>query len=477
MPNIAEILAGQHGLAGVQQLLAGAPMRRVLRQALRQLLDQPDRLGACRLQRAKFKPGRKLTAYFDLDLRPQNGADACTRSLAVTWMRPESASQAEPEAAGQPLQAAAIQRGIATPFQQLLTTVPEWGMKIEVSPLDVRYPQLLRLSDPRTVREQLAALDAGELSPVASDYTITTIRYRPGQRHVLRYTPVATTGRPVGQGTVFAKLYPDSSGQRFFTMANQMADWLTTQTPNVTALRPLAYLPADTTVLYPWANGVALSQQLHRPQRTLASCLTQVGAALRALHRAPATYAQGLPPHDLAAEVKSIARTCEHIDRLLPAVGQTIHALLEQAQACYARLPQEAPTFIHGDFKADHVLVAPQEGNGATGNNQPRLTLIDFDSYTLADPAFDIGKFLADLDWWYTQNQQPGLMEAQNAFLAGYNLDAAHPRLRRARVWAALIQIKMTAHRVPLFDPAWPSQTATQIARAATGLGCIEAAA
>lgn len=476
MQNIAELLSGQHGLAGVQQLLSGAPMRRVLRHALHTLLEQPDRLGACRLQRAKFKPGRKLTAYFDLDLGPQNRAGAGPRSMAVTWTPGESAPQAELEAAGQTMQTEAIQRGVAAPFQQLITTVPAWGMKIEVSPLDPRYPQLARLSDPQYVCDLLATVKCGELSPVARDYAITTIRYRPGQRHVLRYAPLAAAKRPTNQGTVFAKLYPDPSGQRFFTIAHQMADWLTAQTPHVTALRPLAYIPEDSTVLYPWANGVPLSQQLHRPNRTVVSYLTQVGAALRALHSAPSINSQGAetPSHALVAEVKAIARTCEHMNRLLPSVGETIHALLEQAQICYARLPEEAPTFIHGDFKADHILIAPPEGDGAAGRSLARLTLIDFDSYALADPAFDIGKFLADLDWWYTQYQQPGLLQAQNAFLAGYNLVPDHPRLRRAQIWAALIQLKMTAHRVPLFDRTWSSQTATQIARIAHELAGIK---
>ncbi|CAN5646556.1 hypothetical protein BH10CHL1_BH10CHL1_40680 [soil metagenome] len=466
MQKLVEILSGQHELAGIQQLLSGAPMRRVLRDALRNLMDQPERLGACRLQRAKFKPGRKLTAYDDLELRPQNGAGACTRSIAVTWMLPEYAAQAEPEAAWQTLQAEAIQRGIATPFCQLMTTVPAWGMKLQVSPLDPRYPQLARLADPAYVRDLLAAPAA------ASDYAITSIRYRPGQRHVLRYEPVTAASHPTGQGTVFAKLYPDPSCQRFFTTTNQMANWLTAQLPDATVLRPRAYAPEDNVILYPWAQGAPLSQRLGRPKHALLSCLAQVGAALRALHRAPSTFTQCIgagsaPSQVLAAEAKSVIHACEHIDSLLPAVGQTIHALLDQAQACYATLPQEPPTFIHGDFKADHVLVAPAEDN----HSRAHLTLIDFDSCTLADPAIDIGKFLADLDWWYTKYQQPGLSEAQNAFLAGYNLNPTDPRLHRAQVWATLIQIKMTAHRVPLFDRDWSAQTKAMIDGAVRRLG------
>jgi aminoglycoside phosphotransferase (APT) family kinase protein len=136
-----------------------------------------------------------------------------------------------------------------------------------------------------------------------------------------------------------------------------------------------------------------------------------------------------------------------------------INGLLQDAQDLYAALPQEAPTLIHGDFKADHVLLAAAP--------RPSLTLIDFDSCALADPAFDIGKFLADLDWAYAGANQRGLVHAQEDFLRGCNLDPSHPRLRRARIIEALILVKITAHRAPLFDKAWTARTTALIERAA----------
>ena len=62
-----------------------------------------------------------------------------------------------------------------------------------------------------------------------------------------------------------------------------------------------------------------------------------------------------------------------------------------------AGLPQEEPGFTHSDFKADHVLVTPQG-----------LALIDFDTCSLADPALDVGKFLADLDYWFANFGRDG---------------------------------------------------------------------
>ncbi len=123
---------------------------------------------------------------------------------------------------------------------------------------------------------------------------------------------------------------------------------------------------------------------------------------------------------ELAGEIAAIARTCEHIQVLLPDAGRTIGALLARAAGAYAALPQEAPTFIHGDFKADHVLLAPGS----------RLTLIDFDTCGLGDPAYDLGKFMADLAWWaHGAGRTQAPAAAWSAFLGGYGLPAGHPRL------------------------------------------------
>ena len=94
---------------------------------------------------------------------------------------------------------------------------------------------------------------------------------------------------------------------------------------------------------------------------------------------------------------------------LLPAAWREIQALLGEAAAAYGALPQEADGFIHGDFKADHVLVE------STG----RLTLIDFDACGLGDPAYDIGKFLADLAWAYAGCPACDLEAARAAFFGG----------------------------------------------------------
>ena len=118
-------------------------------------------------------------------------------------------------------------------------------------------------------------------------------------------------------------------------------------------------------------------------------------------------------------EIRLTARANEHIRALLPAEYARVQEILERVSAVLAGLPQEEPGFTHSDFKADHVLVRPQG-----------LALIDFDTCSLADPALDVGKFLADLDYWFANFGREDPEPVQEQFLAGYARGApGGPRL------------------------------------------------
>ncbi len=127
-------------------------------------------------------------------------------------------------------------------------------------------------------------------------------------------------------------------------------------------------------------------------------------------------------------ELSAVSRASEHLAHLLPEGAITIERILSRAVDQYSRLPGEAPTLLHGDFKLDH-LWASRAG----------LNLIDFDSSRLGDPGADIGKLLADLRWWFTLMRRPGLEAAQRAFLEGYGAAGVNGRLARARLWEALL--------------------------------------
>ncbi|PYU18233.1 MAG: hypothetical protein DMG30_28470 [Acidobacteria bacterium] len=438
----------------IQRMLLSPAARRMLRDQVRALLAPRAVLGRCHLRDVIFRPGCKLTAYLDVLVRVGTTQRYRVRPIAVIWGSATDADRGGEGGDITKLQAEAVRRGVAAPFLQLMADFPEWSMHVWVSPLDARFTQLVRVSDPRRVREMLADAcasgHAGSDQRRISDYTVTAIRYRPGKRHVLRYDPVD----PAKGGTLFAKLYIGENGARAFRMANRTADWLAECGESVNCLRPLAYVGEDAVVLYPRVCGTPLSGDLPCPCDRLARCLERVGAALHTLHRLPEAVAGPLEVRNFVTEIQAIAWASSHIPALLPEVGSAIEALLDRARELHARLPQEQPTFTHRDFKSEHVWVGPGG-----------LTLIDFDRSRLADPALDVGTLLADLRWWCATYDLPGLAQAQKRFLAGYVPGAPKERLLRARLYQAIKLVKMTVIRVcTRFSTTGPPEPRTWLA-------------
>ena len=85
--RLAAALAGQDGAEGARWMLRASAPRALLRQQLAAMLPAGQPLGPCRLRRAKYKPGRRLNAWYDVDL----GA-AGRRPIAVTWEEPPPAA-------------------------------------------------------------------------------------------------------------------------------------------------------------------------------------------------------------------------------------------------------------------------------------------------------------------------------------------------------------------------------------------------
>src|SRR5207302_9457014 len=177
--------------------------------------------------------------------------------------------------------------------------------------------------------------------------------------------------------------------------------------------------------------------------------------ALCTLHLLPPGLVDPLgPPPDFAAEIRLIAKKTNYISTRLPEVGSAIEALLDRARELHARLPQEPPTFTHGDLKSEHIWVAPG-----------RITLMDFDTSHLADPALDLGCFLADWQFWNV-TCHVGLEKMQESFLAGYSPGVPKERLIGARLYEAIELVKCAVRRVQLFEHDWVHRTAALVERA-----------
>jgi thiamine kinase-like enzyme len=456
--NPEDILSGKAGLAGIQQALNGQSSRRLLRSEAESMLRPGYRAGSFHLTRAKFKPERKLLAYFTFPVLDAAGNASKTVHLAVAWQKKLDGTTHTDD--WERIQQEADQAGLMPVQRQLWRETLDQGIMLQVWPFDPEFPQLVRLGNPSYVAGMFASLG---IAPGPKQLpSVTAIRYRPGERHVLRYEiSLPETSAGAGQ-RLYAKLY--SNGQdatRAFGIANRVVDWLDASNRGLQGNRPQAMSQEEAVIFYPHASGIPLSHQLHRSRRWLAAQLQIIGRGLATLHNGPETLQSELKQNTFTNEVKVVKRASEHIQVLLPETYDNILEILDKLERSYSNLPQEKPTFTHSDFKADHLLCTPQG-----------LTLIDFDTCKLTDAALDIGKFLADLEWWFTLKGISRVEEAHAELLKGYSGEEktdqiVHERLARARLFHVLILVKIVVRRVPIYKTEWATMTARMIERAA----------
>jgi hypothetical protein len=456
--NRAAVLNPEAGITAIQWAVTSRQPRQMLRRRLAEMLEPGCRIGPLHLSRVKYKPHRKLLAYYNFTVSDPHTGRTRTVPLAVTWG--PLAAPPEQESLDQQsieMQAEAGRRGLLSPFLQLQQDIPEWGVRVQVWPLDPAFPQLVRLGSPGYAQRLFQS--SGIAIPFEDEdcVKITPIRYRPGERHVLRYQ-VLTGDDPAETNRLYAKLYQDSqSAARAYRIAHRVVNWLESNLAGLQGVRPAGISEEDAVILYPHAAGIPLSKQLHRSPAWLDRQLQLVGKALSSLHDGPETLTLDLEETTFAKEVKVITRAGEHVQVLLPETGAILQRILVRAQELHASLPQEKPTFTHSDFKSDHLLIGPAG-----------ITLIDFDTCALADPALDIGKFLADLEWWHEQAGVYAFERAQQAFLRGYQNTDKLGRLARAQLWHSLILAKIAIRRARLYSRNWATLTTKMIRRSET---------
>ena len=83
----------------------------------------------------------------------------------------------------------------------------------------------------------------------------------------------------------------------------------------------------------------------------------------------------------------------------------------------------------------------------------------------------EIGKFMADLDWWFTLKGISGVEAAQAEVLKGYLGDGKphqpiNERFARANLFYVLILTRIVLRRVPIYKKEWATTTERMIERA-----------
>jgi aminoglycoside phosphotransferase (APT) family kinase protein len=251
----------------------------------------------------------------------------------------------------------------------------------------------------------------------------------------------------------------DASGARAVEVATYLRGRVARETPRAAVALPLGYVAEDAAALWWNVPGVPLSTRLTAGSTRPVQVVVEAGRVLRVLHESPTGPASLLRrggPGAVHAEATETLRAGEHVRALLPDVGGTYEQCVSDVVEALDRTPGEAQVVSHGDFKSDNLVV-----------HDDRLTILDLDRAAWADPARDLGKFLADLRWWCPE--PAGAASLTGWFRTGYGV-GDEERWERARLWAALFRLRMTARRLPVHDVDWTAEVRSRVADVAEGL-------
>ena len=195
-------------------------------------------------------------------------------------------------------------------------------------------------------------------------------------RFVLRVLVRSRTGQ---ERAYAVKVYADDFGEQVWAHSRALAARLRRNHDG--PCLPTRYVSSERALVFPWVDGAFLSEIVgdRKPQ------LLRRAARLAAnLHRVPIVPEPATTAQMFVAETQG---RCDRLRRRWPETTGLIEPLLVAIQDAATLLDPAEPAPIHGDLAAGQFLW--------TGD---RLVLLDLDMFGYADPAYDAGHFLAQLE-------------------------------------------------------------------------------
>jgi hypothetical protein len=271
-------------------------------------------------------------------------------------------------------------------------------MVVHVWPIDGELPTLVEATDPRRMLEVFReTLPETMGQPFAvEDCEVELVSYRRRQRCVLRYT---VAGRAAGSDDVRSiVVYGKVTGVGNETLASPLVETLRDRVrrhgaahgptlPRLLAWRPDLQLALLEAVPGEAQIRPALRARLRARPSPAALPLEEMIATCA--YAAAVLHTSGLeigPVRTLDGELVALEREVASAQQFVPSFGERAHGWLERIAASAGRSEPLELRLGHGDFNHGQLLF------DAAGS-----ALLDLDTLCRAEPALDLGKFLAHL--------------------------------------------------------------------------------
>ena len=328
----------------------------------------PHKILSCRLRDTKYQPATRCLATYDLALELEDGS--MRQTIGVVEVNPA-------------------------------------GLAHRLYNDDPKLPWLIPAADPAGMCNRFATLleTIGNTTPTAC--TVTPVRYRAGTRCVFRYDLASATGESV----FFGKLIGQGADQFIATVtALHRASLDLPDMPRI--LPPLAYWPDIHMLVQPEVTGRAELNDLAFDPATDSVArerwLRDAGRRLAGLHRV--ADVEG-PPRTLDDDLSELEEYIAPMSMVDAQLAERYASAIATIRALTREQTEPALVASHGAFRTDQFMI-----------EDDRLVMIDLDGFCWANPARDLGNYMAYLRWkTIRQPARAALIEqAGQLLLAGY---------------------------------------------------------
>ena len=307
---------------------------------------------------------------------------------------------------------------------------------------DTWMPGLFKAADKDEMFGRLKALGGEEMQAVRL-LEILPIRYKPGLHCVFRYQLLTSCGEQEYFGKVFSA-NSDSKMENLLSLHSLSA--INPALPRI--IGPMAHWPElNMLVQAAIPNAVELSALTFDSSQDMfrwAKQVYRVGNSLAALHQCSVQSHERSIREDLA----DLCLYIPAVRKIHPRLGWKYEHAIQELTSVTADHPETALVPSHGSLRLDQILL-----------QEDQIVIIDWDEFSLANPARDLGNFLAYLAWRAIRHPETGqfIQSAGRAFLQGY-LDQ-RPSLEH--YWLAIYQsvslLKIAGRRFRnMADAEWP---------------------
>jgi aminoglycoside phosphotransferase (APT) family kinase protein len=324
--------------------------------------------------------------------------------------------------------------GAGTTFVAVETTPA--GCRVHDYRDDAGLPGLRSATEPAAAAERLAAVVGGAVRRCG----VQPVRYRPGERCVLRYdveTEAGTTASFYAKILRPERLPPVATARRLLAAAPELAG---------SVPRLAAVWPEPSAVVEAAVEGPALSRVLEDPQAPTTRC-ARIGRDLgRVLARFHGVSGPGAGTWSPADQVSALRGSLSPVLCADAALGARIGAAVDLL-AAVAPGPQRT-VLSHGAFRTGQVVVTPDAGP----------VVLDADGAGRCDAGRDLGNAAAYLTWQALRHplRRESLSAAGRGLLAGY-LDHRGPVAATVDWWHAASLLQVAARRYRRLETgSWP---------------------